>query len=214
MLETASQRYVVEKIKTRFCCLQTQIREIRFHWLGIHSKLSQRLYSCRLCSTISCSQKQSTSQWTWRSGTSKPNYVFIQLWEGLYPSKADSCRKVLKKDLTNATRINCYTSNLLQMRLMPEKQLYFHFQFNWSTTAFSGVRRKFLWGVSFSDVWWSFLYRVRCLWRHNLTSWSCFQNKVLAKFVDVICIFFYIHCPYFMCHCTEYKLSALQVRLS
>jgi len=36
----------------------------------------------------------------------------------------------------------------------------------------------------------------------------------LAKFVDIICIFFYIHSPYFMCHCTEYKLSALQVRLS
>ena len=27
-------------------------------------------------------------------------------------------------------------------------------------------------------------------------------------------MFFYIHSPYFMCHCTEYKLSALQVRLS
>ena len=26
-------------------------------------------------------------------------------------------------------------------------------------------------------------------------------------------IFLYIHSPYFMCHCTEYKLSALQVRL-
>jgi len=30
MLETASQRCVIEKIKS-FCCLQTQIREIRFH---------------------------------------------------------------------------------------------------------------------------------------------------------------------------------------
>jgi len=28
------------------------------------------------------------------------------------------------------------------------------------------------------------------------------------------CILFYIHSPYFMCRCTEYKLSALQVRLS
>jgi len=47
-----------------------------------------------------------------------------------------------------------------------------------------------------------------------VTSQSCFQTNVLAKFVDTICIFFYIHSPYFMCHCTEYKLLALQVRLS
>ena len=42
----------------------------------------------------------------------------------------------------------------------------------------------------------------------------CLQTNVLAKFVDIICIFFYIHSPYFICHFTEYKLSALQVRLS
>jgi len=28
------------------------------------------------------------------------------------------------------------------------------------------------------------------------------------------CIFFYMHSPCFRCHCTEYKLSALQVRIS
>ena len=60
----------------------------------------------------------------------------------------------------------------------------------------------------------SVAFGVCCLWRHNLTSQSCFQNNVLAKFVDIICIFLYTHYPYFMCHCTEYKLSALQVRLS
>jgi len=42
---------------------------------------------------------------------------------------------------------------------------------------------------------------------------SMFPNNVLAKFVDIIFIFFYTHYPYFMCHCTEYKLSALQVRI-
>ena len=67
-------------------------------------------------------------------------------------------------------------------------------------------------GVWFRVIWWSF--GVRCLWRHNLTSFSCFQTNVLAKFVDIICIFFYIHSLYFMCHCTEYKLSPLQVRIS
>jgi len=41
-----------------------------------------------------------------------------------------------------------------------------------------------------------------------------FTNNVLTKFVDTICIFFYTHSPYFVSHCTEYKLSALQVRIS
>jgi len=31
-----------------------------------------------------------------------------------------------------------------------------------------GVRRKFSWGVSFSGIWRSFVFSVRCLWRHNL----------------------------------------------
>ena len=43
---------------------------------------------------------------------------------------------------------------------------------------------------------------------------SCFQNNVLANFVDIICIFVYTHSPYFMCHWTECKLSALQVSIS
>jgi len=45
-------------------------------------------------------------------------------------------------------------------------------------------------------------------------SFPCFQTNVLAKFVDIIYIFFYIHSPYFIRRCTEYKISALQVRLS
>jgi len=38
-------------------------------------------------------------------------------------------------------------------------------------------------GGSFTGMWWSFVFGVRCLWRHNLTSYSCFKTKVLAKFV-------------------------------
>jgi len=38
-------------------------------------------------------------------------------------------------------------------------------------------------GVSFSGIWWSFVSGVRSSWRHNLTSYSCFQANVLAKFV-------------------------------
>ena len=73
--------------------------------------------------------------------------------------------------------------------------------------------KKFHGGLS-RVIWWSFAFSARCLWRHNLTSFPCFPNNVLAKFVDIICVFFYIHSPYFMCHCTEYKLSALQVSIS
>ena len=69
-------------------------------------------------------------------------------------------------------------------------------------------------GVLVQGHRWPFLFGVRCLWRHNLTSFTCFQTNLLGKFVDIICTFFYIHTPYFMCHCTEYKLWALQVRLS
>ena len=69
-------------------------------------------------------------------------------------------------------------------------------------------------GVWFRVIWWSFAFSVCCLWRHNITSFPCFQTNVLAKFVDIICIFFYIHSPYFMCRCTECKLSAIQIRIS
>jgi len=76
------------------------------------------------------------------------------------------------------------------------------------------TQKIFMGGVWFRVIWWSFVFGVRCLWRQNLTSYSCFQTNVLAKFVDKICIFFYTHSPYFMCHCTECKLLALQFRLS
>jgi len=76
--------------------------------------------------------------------------------------------------------------------------------------------QKIFMGVSFSGICWSFVFGVRCLRRHNLTSYSCFQTNVLAKFVDtnIIYIFFHTHAPYFMCYWTVYKLSTLQVRIS
>jgi len=79
---------------------------------------------------------------------------------------------------------------------------------------YSGVRRKFSWRGSFSGIWCSFFCGVRSLWHHNLRSYSCFQTNVLAKCVDITRIFFYTPSPHFMRHCTEYKLSALQVRVS
>jgi len=52
---------------------------------------------------------------------------------------------------------------------------------------------KFHGGFSFSGIWWSFVFGVRSLWRHNLMSYSCFQTNVLAEFVDITGIFFYRH---------------------
>jgi len=52
-----------------------------------------------------------------------------------------------------------------------------------SISKSSGARRKFSWGGWFRVIWWSFVFGVRCLWRHNLTSCSCIQTNVLAKFV-------------------------------
>jgi len=43
--------------------------------------------------------------------------------------------------------------------------------------------------ISFSGIWWSFVFGVRPLWRHNLTSYSCFPTNVLAKFVDIYAYF-------------------------
>jgi len=42
---------------------------------------------------------------------------------------------------------------------------------------------------------------------------SCFQINALAKFVDILCIFFYPHSPYCAYRCPEYKLSAFQVKI-
>jgi len=52
-------------------------REIRFHYLDIHSKLSQTLHSYRHCYSISDSVMQTTSQWTCSSGTSKGLRMFL-----------------------------------------------------------------------------------------------------------------------------------------
>ena len=54
----------------------------------------------------------------------------------------------------------------------------------------SSVLRNFSWRGSFSAIWWSFVFGVRFLWRQSLTPYSCVQTNVLAKFVDMICIFF------------------------
>jgi len=48
----------------------------------------------------------------------------------------------------------------------------------------SVVRRKFSWGGGWLRViWWPFVFGLRCLWRHSLTSFPRFQTNVLAKFV-------------------------------
>jgi len=49
---------------------------------------------------------------------------------------------------------------------------------------------------AWSGVWWSWLLDIRCLWRHNMTSYSRLQINVLVKFVDTTYILFYTHSPY------------------
>jgi len=48
------------------------------------------------------------------------------------------------------------------------------------------MQKIFMGWVSISGTWWSFVFGVL-----KLTSYSCFQTNVLAKFVDLICVFFY-----------------------
>jgi len=52
-------------------------------------------------------------------------------------------------------------------------------------------------GFWVSIVWWSFVFGLRCLWRHNLTSFPRFQTNVLAKFVDIIMHIFLHPLPLF-----------------
>jgi len=40
-----------------------------------------------------------------------------------------------------------------------------------------------------SGIWWRLLLDIRCLWRHNMTTYSRLHTNVLAKFVDTTCIF-------------------------
>jgi len=58
-----------------------------------------------------------------------------------------------------------------------------------------------------SGEWWSLLLDMRCLRRHNITSYSRLQTNVLAKFLDTTCILFYAHSAYSLL--TMYQLSAL-----
>jgi len=98
-------------------------------------------------------------------------------------------------------------SHLQKTKNTSEPQNRFVVSTQWRT-------QKIFMGVSFIGIWWLFVFGMGCLWRYNLTSYSCFQTNVLAEFVYTTCIFFHTHSPYFMCYCTEYKLSALQVRIS
>ena len=85
----------------------------------------------------------------------------------------------------------------------------------WQLECWALATQKILMGGgSFSGIRWSFVFWCVLFVTSHSTSYSCFQTMFWRVFVDIICIFFYTHYPYFMCHCTEYKLSALQVRIS
>jgi len=66
-----------------------------------------------------------------------------------------------------------------------------------------GVRRKFSWG---GFVQWHIV--VIFIWCGLFVTSQfdvvfMFPSKVLATFVDTICIFFHAHSPYFICYCTS-----------
>ena len=48
--------------------------------------------------------------------------------------------------------------------------------------------------VSLSGIWLSFVFGVRCLWRHNLCHIHV-SNPTFSRNVDTICMFFYMHSP-------------------
>jgi len=62
-----------------------------------------------------------------------------------------------------------------------------------------------------SGVWWSLLMGMRCLWRHGVTSNSCFKSSVLANFFTQ-CISLYTHplLHNLICHCV---ISALRFKI-
>ena len=75
-----------------------------------------------------------------------------------------------------------------------------HLAFYWSPIVGNEqwrTQKIFMGGGWFRVVWWSFVFGVRCLWRHNLTSCPCFQSNVLAKFVDIIMHIFLHALPFF-----------------
>ena len=54
-----------------------------------------------------------------------------------------------------------------------------HLEVAYSLTANQWHTQKiFMGGFPFSSIRWSFVFGVCCLWRHNLTSYSCFQTNV------------------------------------
>ena len=56
---------------------------------------------------------------------------------------------------------------------------------------------------------------VICIWCALFaTSYSCFQTKVLAKLLTWWFVYSSTRTPLNLCHCTEYKFSAIQVRIS
>jgi len=92
------------------------------------------------------------------------------------------------------------SATLTSWRILKIVTPYFYVRLDTRVTQKNGHQQwrtqKIVMGVvSHSGIWWSFLFGVPCLWRHNLTSYWCFQTNVFAKFVDTICMFFYTHSP-------------------
>jgi len=60
-----------------------------------------------------------------------------------------------------------------------------------------------------SGVWYILLLDISCLWRHNVTSYSRLQSRVLAKFVDATCILVVVQCFSGISRANFYDLKTL-----
>ena len=108
--------------------------------------------------------------------------LHMKLFEKLIQRKVPMCFVRLLK--------HWYKEQTLQIKWGKHLSEPFHVSNGVRQGGAVAYAKNFHGGVSFSGIWWSFVCGVRSLWRHNLTSYSCFQTNVLAKFVDIICMFF------------------------
>jgi len=111
--------------------------EIWFHCLDIHLKLSQTLQLSTLQLNLLFSKAVhfaiNLQLWHLKRASYPVKCFWCDCEKGyIYPSRRDVVRRSRKFDKCRANQFR----PLLQMHLMPKTQIFFHFQFDGSTTVF------------------------------------------------------------------------------
>ena len=167
--------YIVEKQlhngmmleKKSFCCLPTQIREVWFRCLDIHSKLSQTLQ----LSTLQLNQLFSNAiyftknlqLWHLKTASHPVKCVWCNCEKGcIYPSWRDVGRRARKFDKSRANQF----LSLLQMPLMLKRQIFFNFQFDGCTTV---------------SYFWTTMSRTHLKVFYLFRDWSCLVDSNVWK---------------------------------